>query len=97
MIEVSFVQVAEGKERALSSSASSSSSSSSSSSTHDPNTKGDLNTSLKLDESYLQRSHIEHDIDDSDSPLNRMESLAVESPLSEQVKIDDIDAGKGLV
>ena len=78
----------EGKERALSSTSSCS---------NDSRVKEELNTSIKLDESYLQKSQLQEGLDAVDSPLNRMESLAVDSPLSEQSKIDDIEVINGMV
>ena len=80
-------KVVEGKERALSSASSSSAGS--------EHTKNELNTSLKLDESYLQSSQVQADLDETDSPLNRLESVAVESPLQEQSKIDELTLNQG--
>ncbi|XP_065051925.1 uncharacterized protein LOC135681397 isoform X2 [Rhopilema esculentum] len=80
-------KVVEGKERALSSSSSSSAGS--------EHTKNELNTSLKLDESYLQSSQVQADLDETDSPLNRLESVAVESPLEEQAKMDELTLNQG--
>ena len=81
-----FQQVVEGKDRALSSSSSSSSSSS-----EEEKPKEDLNASIKLDESYLQQSQIDIDHDIDDSPLTRLESVDVGSPLQAQATIDDAE------
>lgn len=69
--------------------------SSSSSSSKSSTIKEELNTSIKLDESYLQKSQVHIEADETDSPLNRMESVDTDSPLSEQAKIDDLNQVQG--